>query len=80
MKPFARRETTTERVVVPSLLERIEEIETELKAEWEKFIDNHKYDGVPRSSSERWAWGEVNKLYGGRLQLYSRVARWIAEN
>jgi hypothetical protein len=77
---FARRETHIEREIVPPLAERIAQIETELATEFEDFLDNHKFDSVPRSQSARWAWGEIGKLPGERLQLYSRVARWIAEN
>ena len=77
---FARRETTIEREIIPPLAERIADIEKELAAEFERFIDNHQFNTVPRSHSERWAWGEIEKLPGERLQFYSRIARWIAEN
>jgi hypothetical protein len=77
---FARRETHIEREIIAPLAERIADIEKELAAEWERFIDNHQFDSVPRSQSERWAWGEIEKLPGERLQRYSRIARWITEN
>jgi hypothetical protein len=75
---FARREeVSVEHIPVPSLAEEVAAVEAKLAVAFDRFVDDHAVVGVPRPSIVAWAWGEIGKLPGPRLGLYSRIVRFI---
>jgi hypothetical protein len=75
---FAKMTREVERTIVPSLRDRADAIEKELREAWDEFIDSHAVVGVPRSHIEVWAWGEVAKHPGDRRNFYKGIC-WIAD-
>jgi hypothetical protein len=75
---FARVTREVEHEIVPSLCDRAAELKKEIVAEFERYLDEHKFDGIPRAAIENWAVNEATKL-GGDRRDWLRILRLITE-